>query len=135
MNRSCIAVAAAVAALAGPGAAPALAGTGCQTRACNERVAMKRCSQDRPRWCVERAILHRRFTGWAAAWMRRIPGCESGWDPYAQNPSGSSGLYQFQPETWAGTPYGRRSIWSAKWQSLAAAWMVVQGRTREWVCR
>lgn len=110
----------------------------CHTRVCNERVAMDRCSQNRPRWCVERAILTYRFTGWRSSWMRRIPACESGWNPYAVNGggSGSTGLYQFMPSTWSSTPYGRRSIYSAKWQSLAAAWMLRVGRAPgEWSCR
>ena len=113
---------------------PASAHAHCKSRTCEERVAAKKCSQHRPRWCVERAILTYRLRGWQAAWMRRIPGCESGWNVYAYNASGSSGLYQFQPSTWATTPYGRHSIWRAKWQALAAAWMVRRGRTAEWVC-
>lgn len=97
---------------------------------------MHRCSQTRPRWCVERAIITYRLSGWQSAWMRRVYLCESGGNPYARNPSGSSGLYQFLPSTWATTPYAARSIWSAKWQSLAAAWMVGRaGRSSEWVCR
>lgn len=118
-------------------AAPASAhGRGCHTAACKERVAAKKCSQARPRWCVERAIVTYRLAGWQAAWMRRIPACESRWDPYARNPSGSSGLYQFLPSTWRTTPYGRHSIWSAKWQALAAAWMLRVGRAPgEWSCK
>lgn len=95
----------------------------------------KKCDNHRPRTCVEWIIARHKVRGWHAAWLRRIPGCESGWDPYAQNPSGSSGLYQFMPGTWATTPYAHRSIWSARWQAAAARWMiVVAGRAREWVC-
>jgi soluble lytic murein transglycosylase-like protein len=79
-------------------------------------------------------VYHRRLGGWKRAWMLRIPACESTWNPYARNPSGSSGLYQFMPSTWAGTPYGHRPIFSAFWQPYAAAWMLDQGRTGEWVC-
>jgi hypothetical protein len=118
---------------------------GCLTRACDTRVALKkhqqrervlihRCTQRTPRWCVERAIHTYRLNGWQAAWMRRVPGCESRWNPYAYNPSGATGLYQFMPGTWVTTRYGRRSITSAKWQALAAAWMLRQGRSREWSC-
>lgn len=106
----------------------------CQTQRCNERVARYRCSQAQPRWCVIRAILTYRLSSWQAAWMHRVARCESGWNPYARNPSGSSGLFQFLPSTFVGTPYARHSIWSAKYQALAAAWMVRQGRQREWVC-
>lgn len=125
---------AAIAFLAVAGSADAA--SGCGTHRCFERVAARKCSQTRPRWCVERAIVTYRLTGWEAAWMRRIPGCESGWNPYNRNGgSGSTGLFQFLPSTWATTRYARRSIWSAKWQALAAAWMLRQGRAGEWVCR
>jgi hypothetical protein len=107
----------------------------CNTKRCNERVARKNCSQTRPKWCVERAILTYRLNAWQRAWMRRVPGCESGWNPYARNPSGSTGLFQFMPSTWATTPYGHRSIYSAKWQSLGAAFMLRAGRSGEWVCK
>lgn len=126
--------------------APAPAHDGCHSKRCVERVKRKmhrealarfdrRCSQSRPRACVELAVRRYRLTGWQAAWMRRVPGCESRWSVGAYNPSGASGLFQFMPGTWATTPYGRRSIWSARWQAHAAAWMVLQGRTGEWVCR
>ena len=95
---------------------------------------MHRCSQTRPRWCVERAIVTYRLAGWQAAWMRRIPSCESGWNPYARNPSGSSGLFQFLPSTWAATRYARLDIFSAKWNALAAAQWIRAGRSSEWVC-
>lgn len=100
-------------------------------------VLEARCSQSNPRACVRYAVFARRksLVGWQINWLYRIPGCESGWNPYAFNPSGSSGLYQFLPSTWRTTPYGWRSIWRAKWQALAAAWMVLRGRTGEWVCR
>lgn len=133
--------------------APASASPRCRTASCVERVWQHRCSQSRPRACTERAIRTYGLQGWQAAWMRRIPGCESGWNPYAYNghpqnsaptaaiygpPEKSAGLYQFMPSTWATTPYirrGRAAIWVAKWQALAAAWMLRQGRAGEWVCR
>jgi soluble lytic murein transglycosylase-like protein len=68
------------------------------------------------------------------SWMLTVSYCESTWDRFAQNPSGSTGLFQFLPSTWYGTPYGDKDIYSVKWQSLAAAWMYVQGRSGEWVC-
>jgi hypothetical protein len=60
--------------------------------------------------------------------------CESGLSPSARNPSGASGLLQFLPSTWAGTPFGRLSIWSPYANALAAGWMLAQGRRSEWVC-
>lgn len=108
---------------------------GCHTRKCKARVAHKQCDQSHPRACVLHVIHHQRITGWRRSWLLRIPACESGWNPYARNPSGSSGLYQFLPSTWATTPYARRSIWSAFWQPYAAAYMLRAGRSGEWVCR
>lgn len=114
---------------------PADAHDGCHARKCKARVAHRQCDQKHPRACVLHVIYHRKVTGWKRAWLLRIPGCESGWNPYARNPSGSSGLYQFLPSTWATTPYARRSIWSAFWQPYAALYMIESGRSAEWVCR
>ncbi len=60
--------------------------------------------------------------------------CESGLSPTARNASGSSGLMQFMPSTFARTPFGRFSIWSPYASALAAGWMLQQGRRSEWVC-
>ena len=65
--------------------------------------------------------------------LYRVMMGESGGNPYAHNASGASGLFQFMPSTWRGTPYGGCSIWDAKSQCYAAAWMFAQGRQREWV--
>lgn len=69
------------------------------------------------------------------SWMLNVSMCESRWDRFAANPSGATGLFQFLPSTWATTPYGGRSIYSVKWQSLAGAWMQINGRSGEWVCQ
>lgn len=90
-----------------------------------------RCSQERPRGCIRLA---------AARWRQsyptllRVATCESTLRWWAHNPSGASGLMQFMPSTWQTTPYRRRSIWSARWSSLAAAWMFHVGRQHEWSC-
>jgi hypothetical protein len=69
------------------------------------------------------------------SWMINVSKCESGWNRYAVNTSsGSTGLFQFLVSTWGTTPYGDEDIYSAKYQSLAGAWMYVQGRSGEWVC-
>lgn len=65
--------------------------------------------------------------------LYRVMMGESGGNPYAYNASGASGLFQFIPSTWRGTPYGGCSIWDPKSQCYAAAWMFSQGRQREWV--
>ena len=73
----------------------------------------------------------------AVDWGLRIAKCESGYNPYAQNPSGASGLFQFMPSTFANTPPGRAggSIWDPTANAQAAAWMYSQGRQAEWECR
>ena len=70
----------------------------------------------------------------------RVADCESDFRPGLVNstPVGSehaSGLFQFLPSTWATTPYARRNIFSAKWNSLAAMWMWSVGRRGEWACK
>lgn len=112
-----------------------LAITGCNAT-CQERVAMKACRQANPSACIWRASIHYRLTRWQHEWMKRVPWCESKRNPYARNPSGSSGFYQFLPSTWATTPYAKHSIWYVKWQTLAAAWMLKVGRAPgEWACK
>ncbi len=85
------------------------------------------------------------------ATLLRKARCESGsgrypnGNPYAINgsplnrapvrTSRSTGLMQFMPSTWRTTPYRHRSIWSAKWNALAAGWMHAVGRGDEWSCR
>lgn len=116
-------------------AAPAQAHDHCVTRKCRAVWAHKRCDQHHPRACVLHVIYHQRIHGWKRAWLLRVPACESGWNPWAVSPFGHRGLYQFAPRTWASTPYGRHSIFSARWQPYAAAWMAGRGRTNEWSCR
>lgn len=66
----------------------------------------------------------------------RVANCESSMDPeLAPNSAGATGLFQFLPSTWDTTPYANRSIYSAKWNSLAAMWMWAHHRRNEWVCQ
>jgi len=116
-------------------AAEASAREGCQTKRCEERVARKQCSQKTPRRCVDRAILTYRLNGWQSSWMRRVPGCESTWDPLATSPGGHMGLFQFAAGTWAGLRYRSHSPYFAKWAALGAALMLRGGRSNEWACR
>lgn len=67
--------------------------------------------------------------------MLRVAQCESNLDPYAVNPSGSYGLFQFIRTTWKSTPYGNEDIFDPRANSNAAAWMWSQGRKSEWVCQ
>jgi len=88
--------------------------------------------------CSVQQCIHRAAIRWnvSESMLRRKAWCESRMNPSAYNASsGSSGLFQFIPSTWRTTPYARRSIWSAKWSSLAAAWMHHVGRGGEWSCR
>jgi hypothetical protein len=69
--------------------------------------------------------------------MRALASCETGgsFNPYSKNPaSTASGLFQFLTGTFAGTPYGRESIWSPYASALAAGWMMAHGRRSEWSC-
>lgn len=123
-------VVAAVVAVALP-ASPSEAKDCEDSKACLERVARKQCSKRRPVPCIRRAALR-----WdvPTSLLVRKARCESRLNPFARNPSGASGLFQFLPSTWATTPYADRSIWSAKWNSLAAGFMHNVGRGGEWVC-
>jgi soluble lytic murein transglycosylase-like protein len=107
--------------------------TVCQTSSCVERVAAKRCSQSRVQPCIERAARRWRVS---FPMLKRKAWCESRNNPYVVNPaSGTTGLFQFMRSTWASTPYSQRSITSAKWNALAAAWMHRVGRGGEWQCQ
>jgi soluble lytic murein transglycosylase-like protein len=67
--------------------------------------------------------------------MLRVARCESNLDPYAVNPSGSYGLFQFIRSTWKSTPFGSEDIFDPQANANAAAWMWKQGRKSEWVCQ
>lgn len=67
--------------------------------------------------------------------MLRVARCESNLDPYAVNPSGSYGLFQFIRSTWKSTPYGDKNIFDPQANANAAGWMWAQGRKSEWVCQ
>ncbi len=65
--------------------------------------------------------------------LYRVMICESGGDSNADN-GVCKGLFQFNPGTWASTPYGGASIYDGHAQVKAAAWMWSQGRKGEWTC-
>lgn len=60
--------------------------------------------------------------------------CESGLRAWVTNSggSGSGGLMQFMPGTWASTPYARFSRFAAKWSALAGAWLMRRVGTGPW---
>lgn len=105
---------------------------GCHDQACVERVARKQCSQERVVPCIRRAALHRRVS---FALLLRRAGCESRLDPHAQSGPNLGLNFQFNAGTWTTTPYRLRSVFSAKWASLGAAWMQSIGRGGEWACQ
>jgi uncharacterized protein YraI len=67
--------------------------------------------------------------------MLRVAQCESNLDPFAVNPSGSYGLFQFIRSTWKSTPYGDEDVFDPEANANAAAWMWSEGRKSEWVCQ
>ena len=73
--------------------------------------------------------------GQSSSDMLRVAECESNLDPYAVNPSGSYGLFQFIRSTWKSTPYGNKDIFDPEANANAAAWMWAEGRKSEWVCQ
>jgi hypothetical protein len=102
-----------------------------EARKRKERAA---CSQTKVTGCIKAAS--RRY-GVSFSMLLRKARCESRLDPRASN-GAHTGLFQFRtaaPSTWATTPYAGRSPWSAKWNSLAAAWMHATGRGGEWACK
>lgn len=105
---------------------------GCHSDACVERVARKQCSQSQPVPCIRRAALHWRVSFYLQLAIAR---CESGLRPWALNGggSGSSGLMQFMPSTFATSPYRWHAILSAKWNALAGAWLLARAGTGPWV--
>lgn len=105
---------------------------GCRSWRCVERVARHHCSQRHPIPCIRRAGLH-----WHISFrmLLRKARCESRLDPEAIGFGVHYGLFQFLPSTFRSTPYARHSPRSAKWASLAAAWMHHVGRGSEWACR
>lgn len=104
---------------------------GCHSsRRCVERVARKRCDNRHVVACIQRAALHRRLS---FALLRKVAVCESGLDPFEVEPStDAEGLFQFEGPTWGGTPYGRHSRQSAKWNALGAAWLIQRGGLGPW---
>jgi hypothetical protein len=97
------------------------------------RLRWGRCTDAGPITdCIHGAAL---TYGADEGWMLAVMYCESTGNRYAHNASGAESWFQFLPSTWETTPYGGRDITSAKWQSLAAAWMDVVGRSGEWVCQ
>jgi soluble lytic murein transglycosylase-like protein len=99
---------------------------------CASAGAHPRCSNSNPRACIVYAagVYHQPVED-----ALRVAWCESSDDPYAVNrESGDVGLWQFEAATWAGTPYRRHSVFSARWSSLGAMWYWSRGEQSRWSC-
>lgn len=96
-----------------------------RARMCSQRNVIQCIRDAADRWHVSFAMLLRKGR------------CESELNPYSRNGSSTaSGLFQFlYPSTWNTTPYRHHSVFSAKWNSLAAGYMHHVGRGGEWVCQ
>jgi hypothetical protein len=57
---------------------------------------------------------------------------ESNDDPANSLNSTHFGLWQFDLQTWAASPYAGHSVWSAYWSSLAAMWFWQHGQASRW---
>jgi hypothetical protein len=82
----------------------------------------------------------------AASWgadpdqLLRVAWCESRYNPAAYNASsGTSGLFQFMPRTWAVNSaragYGGASVFDPAANANVAAYMFGQGQARQWSCK
>jgi hypothetical protein len=89
------------------------------------------CSNSNPRACIIEAA-HQYHQPVADA--KQVAFCESTDNPLATN-GADDGLFQIAPETYATTPYRQRSIWLARWNSLAAMFLWATGHKGEWQCQ
>jgi cell division protein FtsL len=72
----------------------------------------------------------------AQTWALRVAKCESNYNPYAVNrSSGASGLFQFLPSTWAGSPYHAQSVFDPTANAHAAAWLYQRSGPNQWECK
>jgi len=72
----------------------------------------------------------------AVQWAMNVAWCESRYHPNSVNStSGASGLFQFLPSTWGGTPSASYSPFDPKYNSLAAAWLYSHYGPGRWVCQ
>jgi transglycosylase-like protein with SLT domain len=72
----------------------------------------------------------------AVQWAMNVAWCESRYHPTSVNSdSGASGLFQFLPSTWSGTPYASQSPFDPRANSFAAAWLYSHYGPGRWVCQ
>ncbi len=72
----------------------------------------------------------------AVTWALRVAWCESRYHPNSVNSdSGASGLFQFMPGTWAGTPWASQSPFDPVANANAAAWLYSHYGPGRWSCK
>jgi transglycosylase-like protein with SLT domain len=72
----------------------------------------------------------------ALQWAMNVAWCESRYHPNSVNTdSGASGLFQFLPSTWGGTPYASKSPFDPRANAFAAAWLYSHYGPGRWVCQ
>ena len=69
-------------------------------------------------------------------WAMNVAYCESRYHPNSINTSsGASGLFQFLPSTWSGTPWHAQSPFDPVANAQAAAWLYHRYGPQRWVCQ
>ena len=72
----------------------------------------------------------------AVQWAINVAYCESRYHPNSVNTdSGASGLFQFLPSTWSGTPWAKQSPFDPVANAQAAAWLYARYGPGRWVCQ
>jgi regulator of protease activity HflC (stomatin/prohibitin superfamily) len=72
----------------------------------------------------------------AVQWAINVAYCESRYHPNSVNTdSGASGLFQFMPGTWGGTPWASQSPFDPVANAQAAAWLYNRYGPGRWTCQ
>lgn len=72
----------------------------------------------------------------AVQWALNVAYCESRYHPNSVNTdSGASGLFQFMPGTWSGTPWASQSPFDPVANANAAAWLYNRYGPGRWTCQ
>ena len=72
----------------------------------------------------------------AVQWAMNVAWCESRYHPNSVNSdSGASGLFQFLPSTWGGTPWANQSPFDPVANAQAAAWLYSHYGPGRWACK
>ena len=72
----------------------------------------------------------------AVQWAINVAYCESRYHPNSVNSdSGASGLFQFMPSTWSGTPWANQSPFDPVANAQAAAWLYSRYGPGRWTCQ